>query len=394
MNVGVDARPAFAVSGRIPQGSIEVVDASDPADIRLHLVKDCNADFMGYYHFRASGVRGVDCTFRIMNAGESLATRLPGRENVEDGWTNTGPTASYDRKFWFRVPARFDGKVFSFRHTPDYDQCYYASWVPYPLDRELDFIARAQLSPRVRLRSAGLSLDGAEIPMLVVGTPAPDRLKCWLIARQHPSEMQSGYFVEAFVDRLVDEHDPIVRRLLERAVFHIVPNMNPDGARRGHTRTNAAGANLNREWTAPSLEKSPEVFHVRALMEAIGVDFSIDCHADKELRCNFLGGPLEIPSRSARLRRLFRAFEHAWAAASPEYEMGHPYPGGPPETADLTMAWNWIAERFDCLSVLLEQPFKDTSWWQDKVQGWSPERAMRFGATLPTAIHGVLDKLR
>jgi hypothetical protein len=125
-----------------------------------------------------------------------------------------------------------------------------------------------------------------------------------------------------------------------------------------------------------------------------GVDFCIDCHADKELRCNFLGGPLEIPSRSERLKRLFRAFEHAWAAASPDYEMGHPYPGGAPETADLSMAWNWIAERFNCLSVLLEQPFKDTSWWQDPVQGWSPERSARFGATLPTAIFGVLEKLR
>ena len=112
------------------------------------------------------------------------------------------------------------------------------------------------------------------------------------------------------------------------------------------------------------------------------------------MRCNFLGGPLEIPSRSDRLRKLFRQFELAWAAASPDYELGHPYPGGSPESADLSMAWNWIAERFDCLAVLLEQPFKDTSWWQDKEQGWSPERSLRFGASLPTAIHGVLGTLR
>lgn len=35
--------------------------------------------------------------------------------------------------------------------------------------------------------------------------------------------------------------------------------MNPDGSWRGHLRTNAAGANLNREWAKPSLETSPEV---------------------------------------------------------------------------------------------------------------------------------------
>jgi murein tripeptide amidase MpaA len=387
---------AIAVSGRIPQGSIEVVAADDPANIQLRLVPDANSQYLGYFHFRATGVRGVACNFALVNASDSLTMRLPGRDEaaVENGWTNTGAMASYDRRYWFRVPATFDGKAFRFRHRPDYDLCFYSSWPPYPEDRELDLLARAQLSPRVRLSVVGRSLDGADLNLLTIGETGPDKLKCWVIARQHPSEMQSGYFIEAFVDRMIDQDDAVVRKLLDRAVFYVVPNMNPDGARRGHTRMNAAGINLNREWVSPSLEKSPEVFHVRNLMEATGVDFALDCHADKELRCNFLGGPLEIPSRSKEMRRLFRAFERSWAAASPDYEPGHPYPGGSPETADLTMAWNWIGERFKCLSVLLEQPFKDTSWWQNKEQGWSPERAMRFGAAFPTALHGVIDRLR
>ncbi len=116
----------------------------------------------------------------------------------------------------------------------------------------------------------------------------------------------------------------------ERAVFYIVPNMNPDGAALGLTRCNGAGANLNREWQSPSLERSPEVVHIRARMEATGVDFCLDVHGDEELRCVFLGGPLEIPSRSERLAGLFRDFELSWAAATPEYELGHPYPGGAP----------------------------------------------------------------
>jgi len=162
----------------------------------------------------------------------------------------------------------------------------------------------------------------------------------------------------------------------------------------GLARANWLGVNLNREWVSPSAERSPEVLCVRDMMERIGVDFCVDCHADSELRCNFLGGPLEIPSRSPRLKRLFHTFEDLWAAASPDYERGHPYPGGAPEHADMTMAWNWIAERFDCLSILLEQPFKDTSWWQDEQQGWSPERATRFGESLPVALHGILPHLR
>ena len=34
--------------------------------------------------------------------------------------------------------------------------------------------------------------------------------------------------------------------------------MNPDGSYRGHLRTNAKGANLNREWKKPTQEYSPE----------------------------------------------------------------------------------------------------------------------------------------
>ena len=44
--------------------------------------------------------------------------------------------------------------------------------------------------------------------------------------------------------------------------------MNPDGSWRGHLRTNATGANLNREWLEPSKERSPEVLAVRSFMDA------------------------------------------------------------------------------------------------------------------------------
>src|SRR3546814_2121331 len=60
--------------------------------------------------------------------------------------------------------------------------------------------------------------------------------------------------------------------------------MNPDGSFRGHLRTNAAGVNLNREWHAPSLERSPEVHHVLERMKRTGVDFAMDVHGDESIR--------------------------------------------------------------------------------------------------------------
>jgi murein tripeptide amidase MpaA len=278
--------------------------------------------------------------------------------------------------------------------VPASDVCYYASWAPYPLDRELDLIARVAQSSRVRVAPVARTVMGADVDLLTIGEAGPGKRTCWIIARQHPSESMSGYFLEGMLPRLVDEHDPVARQLLDRAVIHVVPNMNPDGTRLGHTRGNGAGANLNREWADPSPDRSPEVFAVRAQMEATGVDFFMDCHGDEELRCVFLGGPLEIPSRTPRLASLFGQFERAWMAVSPEYELGHGYPGGPPETADLRMAWNWVAERFGCLGVLLEQPFKDTSWATDPVRGWSPQRATLLGHSFPAALNQVVAHLR
>jgi murein tripeptide amidase MpaA len=389
-----DPAPPISISHRFPGGSIATLAASDPLDIRLALVPDEKLSALGWYYFRATGLRGRRARFKLVNAGDCLDQRLAGREDYDNAWLATGAVASYDRRYWFRVPGQLKGQAYIFEHEQQFDSCYYAQWAPYPLDRELDALARWQLSPRVRQEVLGQTVDGADLTLVTIGTAGSDKRTCWIIARQHPSETMGGYFIEGLVDRLLDPQDSLTATLLGRAVFHIVPNMNPDGALRGHTRANAAGANLNREWIDPDPWRSPEVWWVRRRMEVTGVDFAMDCHGDEELRCNFLGGPLEIPSRSPLLTELFHDFETAWAAASPAYQLGHPYPGGAPAEADLSMAWNWIGERFRCLSVLLEQPFKDTGSWPDPLQGWSPERAYAFGRSFPAALAAVIDKVR
>ena len=65
--------------------------------------------------------------------------------------------------------------------------------------------------------------------------------------------------MQGLLNRLLDKHDALSKKLLRDAVFYVVPNMNPDGTWRGHMRTNAAGANLNLEWAHPTAEQSPEV---------------------------------------------------------------------------------------------------------------------------------------
>ena len=58
--------------------------------------------------------------------------------------------------------------------------------------------------------------------------------------------------------------------------------------RAGYLRTNAAGANLNREWQTPKEDFSPEVFYVLKEMHARGLDFCLDVHGDEALPFNFI----------------------------------------------------------------------------------------------------------
>jgi hypothetical protein len=86
------------------------------------------------------------------------------------------------------------------------------------------------------------------------------------------------------------------RRLRDAAVLYVVPNMNPDGSRRGHLRTNAAGVDLNRAWADPSPERSPEVWWVLRRMQQTGLDLCLDVHGDEELPYNFISGSEGVPS--------------------------------------------------------------------------------------------------
>jgi murein tripeptide amidase MpaA len=385
----------ISVDAAIPCGRVAVRSTRDASDIQLEIPKDPHSNFVGWYHFRAIGVRGRPCRFRLVNAGESRAARLPNREGMEDRWTGTGPLASYDLVNWFRIPGAFDGTVFSFEHRPAFDVCYYAAFAPFTPERDQQLIARALASPLARLQTLGRSLQGRSIDLLTIGTPAPARKNCWVIARQHPSETQGGFFIEGFLGRLLDANDVAAQALLDAATFHIVPNMNPDGCANGLSRTTSTGVNLNREWRSPSAGASPEVVAVQAGMRRIGLDFCIDCHADAELRCNFVWPSQNVPTWSAERQQLFAHFENAWHAASPDYGFGEPYPGGVPDEADLSMAWNWIGNEFPhALSVLLEQPFKDTRHTPVPATGWTPQRAARLGASLVDGLLGVVDHLR
>ncbi len=373
------------ISSDFDGGNITCLACADPDDIQLVIDKDGNSDFYQWFHFRLSGARGHACTLKIVNAGGAA---------YPNGWRDYRAVASYDRSDWFRVPTGFDGSTLTISHTPQRDSVYYAYFAPYSMERHADLIATSLASPLVALEVPGATLDGQDLDLLHIGAADPGKRQCWVLARQHPGETMAEWWMEGFLHRLLDDADPVSREVLKHAVFHVVPNMNPDGSRRGNLRTNAAGANLNREWQAPSLERSPEVLLVRQAMERAGVDFCLDVHGDEAIPYNFLIGTSGIPSLHERQTTQHERYAEALRRASPDFQSVHGYPDGRPGGANLTMCSNYVAETFGCLALTLEMPFKDNADAPDERHGWSPARCRKLGAASLDALLAVVETLR
>jgi murein tripeptide amidase MpaA len=159
-------------------------------------------------------------------------------------------------------------------------------------------------------------------------------------------------------------------------------------------RTNAAGANLNREWHAPSAERSPEVLAVRNAMDSSGVDFAMDVHGDEAIPANFLAGFEGIPSVTDGQLQLFNRFAETLERLSPDFQREQGYEIPAPGQANMSMSTTQLAERYGCVSMTLEMPFKDNLKLPDEVYGWSPQRSKYLAYACLDALHAILPELQ
>jgi murein tripeptide amidase MpaA len=373
---------ALTISSSFDAGNIRVVSQDgDRAD--LEIVKDHLSDFYQWFYFRLAGAAGREVTLRITNCAGAA---------YPHGWPDYRACLSLDREEWVRVSeTSYADGILTIRLTPPQDVVWLAYFAPYSMERHHDLVTTIAGLPGVGYSSLGKSLDGQDIDCLTIGEGA---LNVWLYARQHPGESMAEWWMEGALDKLTDEDDPVARVLRKHCTFRVVPNMNPDGSRRGHLRTNAAGVNLNREWHAPSAEKSPEVLCVRNAMDSTGVDFAMDVHGDEAIPANFLAGFEGIPSLTDSQQKLFDRFGETLERLSPDFQREQGYETPAPGQANMSMSTTQLAERYGCVSMTLEMPFKDNFNLRDDVYGWSPQRSKYLAHACLDALHAILPELK
>lgn len=356
----------IAVDGAFDSGNIEVLSIAG-AEARLAIRRDHASDFFQWFHFRVAGGKGRELVLQLTGLAEAAYPL---------GWPGYRACVSEDRAQWTRAETHWDqaaeGGTLTIRHTPASDQCWFAYFAPFSMERHHDLVAAAALADGVAYRCLGHSLDGQPIDCLEVGE---GETQVWLFARQHPGESMAEWWMEGALECLTDPGDPVARVLRQRCRLHLVPNANPDGSRRGHLRTNAAGVNLNREWHDPTPARSPEVLAIRNAMDASGVGFAIDVHGDEAIPAVFLAGFEGIPSITSEQLAGYQRYRAILDRRSPDFQTRLGYPVAPAGKANLSMATSQLAERFGCVAMTLEMPFKDNDELPDPVEGWSPQRS-------------------
>ena len=370
------------ISSSFDAGNIRVVN-QDGLSADLEIVTDHMSDFYQWFYFRVSGGAGKEVTLRITNCAKSA---------YPDGWPDYKACLSLDREEWVRIEdTRFADGVLTMTFTAPQDPVWIAYFAPYSMERHHDLVTSVAAQPGVSYESLGKTHDGQDIDCLTLGEGP---LNVWLYARQHPGESMAEWWMEGALEKLADEDDPVTRILRRECTFRIVPNMNPDGSRRGHLRTNAVGVNLNREWHDPSEDKSPEVLSVRNAMDKSGVDFAMDIHGDEAIPANFLAGFEGIPSITKRQTDLFALFGETLERLSPDFQRTKGYALAAAGEANMSMSTTQLAERFGCVSMTLEMPFKDNFDLPDEIYGWSPQRSKYLAHACLDALRFILPELK
>jgi hypothetical protein len=200
----------------------------------------------GHWLFRIEAEPGADLTLDLGPFGNVWNGTL-----TNPVWEATITFVSDDGKQWrpvklepagpFRVRMKLKMKG---------ESLHVARLEPYRLSELERFKQEIAGHPMVEIRPLGQTVQGQELELVRVGNPAAPK-QVLIRARAHPWEPGGNWVVEGLVRRLLCG-DAEATRYLERYCLYIQPMANKDGVRRGMTRFNLRGKDLNRQWDRPA----------------------------------------------------------------------------------------------------------------------------------------------
>lgn len=338
----------MAIQSDFYGGSINVISSTQGQDAVLHLKPDPVLEFMQGFYFSVSGP-DQPARLIIENAGQS---------SFPKGWPDYQAFVSTDHNKWTRTKTLFDQGKLIINHQPAEMATFFAYFPPYTFAQHTELIDFCKEDPRADVTDLCYISPADRAELISVGNASSDALQIWIIARQHPGETQASWWIDGFLRHLLNQDDDHSRILLDHARLHIVPNMNPDGARRGHYRTNVKGHNLNSSWDRSSVDETPTVHSVLQIMEKKGVDLCLDIHGDEEIPFVFIASVDRALILPSFITKALDAFERNLVNNEPCFRKQRPLNRAHTKASPLSFCAPYIMQTCLTPAVTLELPFK------------------------------------
>ena len=200
----------------------------------------------------------------VENAGDSFYSK---------GWFDYKPFSSTDGINWERTSVGiFNGKSFSFNvNQADRFVSWYVPYTKSNFDSLLSQFNLENIGAKLKNTDSGL-------PYISIGDTNKDCLV--LIARQHPGETMSSFFLDGVIKYLSSLN---IEEFKQKS-FLIIPFINLQGVKNSTHRYDCSGVDYNRSWNK-NHSVIEEVLH---LIKSVNCSMVLDIHGDEVSKNNYI----------------------------------------------------------------------------------------------------------
>ena len=360
-------------------GSIGTVNLKGNNKAVLTLRNDTNSEFKQWFYFRVNSEGAEKIVLEILDLDKTSY----------GGWENFHPFMSFDRENWVRIPGEYaDGTLTISLNKPP-GIFYISYYAPYTLTQLNKYLYEISSHPDFGREIIGESAEKRPIELITIHDTESNIEKpygIWIVTRQHPGEVMASWCLEGFLDFLLGKEYQagVLRR---NCIFKIVPLACPDGVVLGNQRSNAVGANLNRQWDDPDPVKAPEVDSILNEMHqwvdnGNRFDLYLDLHGDEEARGNFVYGIAEkITDKKYQIRQA--EFIRLMAEYNPDFSVDMSFLS---DSNNREIAKQSIYLNFGALSFTFEMTYRDLTYGPNKNKFMLPAQNKELGRTMGEVI--------
>lgn len=244
------------IDNKYEGSSIDIIEINDINNLAKLSPKKENNQYSNYYNFVVTNDKNKEGKVYIRNLNHLLVSnnknniQLPKYKNQKN---------EYEEIEKNRINIVNDELIINIKEKETLE---ISSYPKYTMDDLMKFINN---------KKEKIVFKNEIIPEIIIGNPNGKTIM--IIARQHPGETLSSYFIEGIITGIIDNLDKI-----EETKFIIFPIVNQKGVKNGNHRY-TEGHDYNRLWDKEGIIK--EIDYIKKVATENNITMFIDVHCDE-----------------------------------------------------------------------------------------------------------------